>query len=55
MVGRLIEDQKIGFREHQFCKGNPSAFSTAQVTDPFKHIIPGKKKCGKDIADLRII
>ena len=55
MVGRLIEDQEVRLREHQLRKGHPSAFSTAQVTDPLKHIIPGKKESGKDIADLRIV
>ena len=54
MVGRLVEDQEICFREHQFRKRYTSAFPTAQRTDLFEDIITGKKKCCKHIPDFRI-
>ena len=54
VVGRLVEDQEIRFREHQFCERYTSAFPTAQRTDLFEDIITGKKKCCKHIPDFRI-
>ena len=54
MVGRLVQDQKIGIREHQLGKGNTSAFTAAEFGNLFENIILRKKKCGKDIADLCI-
>ena len=29
VVGRLIENQEIGFGKHELCKRNPSPFSAA--------------------------
>ena len=54
VVGRLVQDQKIGIREHQLGKGNTSAFTAAEFGNLFENIILRKKKCGKDIADLCI-
>ena len=44
MVCRLIQDQEIGIGEHQFGKGYPAPFSAAQISDPFKNIVPCKQK-----------
>ena len=52
MVGRLIQDQEIGFGKHQLGKRNTTSFSTGKCGDFFKYIIPGKEECCKHISDL---
>ena len=52
MVGGLVQNEKIGFGEHELCQGNTTPFTAAQVFDPLEHIIPGKEECCKHISDL---
>ena len=54
MVGRFIENQEICLGQHQLCEGYTSFFATAECTDLFKDFLPGKLKCSKCIADLRM-
>ena len=54
MVGRFIENQEIFLGQHQLCEGYTSFFATAECTDLFKDFLPGKLKCSKCIADLRM-
>ena len=55
MVGRLVEDQKVGFGEHQLCKGNPSFFTTAQISDPFEYIISGELKPAPSVLRIAVL
>ena len=54
MVRRLVEDKEVGFRQHEFGKGNPAPFSAADISDALKYIFPGKEESGKRIADLGV-
>ena len=52
VVGRLIQDEEIGLRQHQFGKGNPTPFTAADIPYPFKDISPGKQESRQCIADF---
>ena len=54
MVGRLVQDQKIGIGEHQLGKGNTSSLATAELGDLLEYIVLRKEECSKNIADLGI-
>ena len=55
MVGGLIQDQEVRLRKHELCQGDASFLTAAQRPDLFEHIIPGKLKCRKSIADLCVV
>ena len=52
MIGRLVQDQKIGFGEHQLCKGNTASLSTGKRGNHLEYIIPCEQKGCQHIADL---
>ena len=39
MVGRLIQNKKIGVGEHQLCQRDPAPFPAAQFADLFENVI----------------
>ena len=55
MVGGLVQNEKIGFGEHELCQGNTTPFAAAQVFDPLEHIIPGEQKCCQHVADAGVV
>ena len=44
VVGGLIQDQKIGLREHEFSQGYPSLLAAAQISDEFEHVFSCEEK-----------
>ena len=54
VVGRLVEDQEVGFGEHEFGEGYTPFFAAAQVADPLEDLFTGKEEGGEQAPDLRV-
>ena len=54
MVGRLVEDQEVGVREHQLGKGNSSALTAAQGMNRLEDIVVCKQEGGQHISDFGV-
>ena len=44
MVRRLVEDQEVGFGEHEFGEGHPAFLAAAQIPDPLEDFFAGKEE-----------
>jgi hypothetical protein len=53
VVGRFIQQQKVGRFKQQDCQGQTVAFSTGEDGNLLVHIIAMKKKRAQQVADLR--
>ena len=55
MVGRLVQEQKVGLGKHQLGQGYTAFLASAQRCYFFIHIISAKKKGGQRVSDLCVV
>ena len=54
MVGRLVEDQQVGFGQHELCQRDTAFFTAGEFAYKLEYIVPGKEKGSQQVSDLCI-